>query len=60
MGENRLEKRKMGGGDPLRCGNVRRPEAHGKGQGAVAEKIIIEIARRHDIPVREDRPSSRS
>ncbi|HNQ02002.1 MAG TPA: EscU/YscU/HrcU family type III secretion system export apparatus switch protein [Syntrophales bacterium] len=53
-GENRLEKRKMAAAIRYDAATSDAPRLTAKGRGAVAEKII-EIARRHDIPVREDR-----
>ena len=53
-GENRLEKRKMAAAIRYDAAKDDAPRITAKGSGHVARRII-ELARRHDVPIREDR-----
>ncbi|NPV05727.1 MAG: flagellar biosynthesis protein FlhB [Syntrophaceae bacterium] len=54
MGETRQQRQKIAAALRYDAATGDAPRLTAKGRGAVAEKII-ELARRHDIPVREDR-----
>lgn len=54
ISETKQQRRKIAAAIRYDAATADAPRLAAKGRGAVAEKII-EIARRHDIPVREDR-----
>jgi len=54
ISETKQQRRKIAAAIRYDAATADAPRLTAKGRGAVAEKII-EIARRHDIPVREDR-----